>query len=182
MEFWNSFNVCNDNNNLLIKEIKSVRVILNVLRQKVKMFISFTYQEKKITKIFFLISGLIFLFCPLNTRALEICANKKNKIGTEFKYLGESDWQLLSTSRVKINSDLQEDVLKALFEAEANSRVKILRFANSKCDEEKCVSSVKMDEGSLSKQLKNMVTTSRCYKPDSFVEVSVKVSSKNYKN
>ena len=24
MEFWNSFNVCNDNNNLLIKEIKSV--------------------------------------------------------------------------------------------------------------------------------------------------------------
>ena len=106
---------------------------------------------------------------------------KKNKIGTEFKYLGESDWQLLSTSRVKINSDLQEDVLKALFEAEANSRVKILRFANSKCDEEKCFSPVKMDEGSLSKQLKNMVTTSRCYVPYSFVEVSVKVSSETIK-
>ena len=95
--------------------------------------------------------------------------------------LGESDWQLLSTSRVKINSDLQEDVLKALFEAEANSRVEILRFTESKCDEKKCFHPVRMDEGSLSKQLKNMVTTSRCYVPDSFVEVSVEVSSETIK-
>ena len=126
-----------------------------------------------IFNIFFSISGFIFLFCPLNTLALEICANKKNKIGIQFKYFGESDWQLLSTSRVKINSDLQEDVLKALFEAEANSRVEILRFTESK---------VKMDEGSLSKKIKKMVTKSRCYVPDSFVEVIVKLSSKNYKN
>ena len=82
---------------------------------------------------------------------------------------------------MNINSNLQEDVLKALFEAEANSRVKILRFANSKCDEEKCFSPVKMDEGSLSKQLKSMFTTSRCYVPYSFVEVSVKVSSETIK-
>ena len=121
------------------------------------------------------------MFYPLNTLSLEICANKKNKIGIELKQLGGSNWQLLSTSRVKINSDLQEDVLKALFEAEANSRVKILRFANSKCDEEKCFSPVKMDEGSLSKQLKSMFTTSRCYVPYSFVEVSVKVSSETIK-
>ena len=106
-------------------------------------------------KIIFAVSGLIFLFCPLNTLALEICANKKNKIGTEFKYWGESDWELLSTSRVNINSDLQEDVLKALFEAEANSRVEFLRFFESKCDEKKYFHPVKMDEGSLSKQLKN---------------------------
>ena len=132
------------------------------------------------SKLIFTISGLIFLFCPLNALALEICA-KKNKIGTEFKYLGESDWELLSTSKVKINSDLQEDVLKALFEAEANSRVEILRFTYSKCDEKKCFHPVKMDEGSLSKQLKNMVTTSRCYVPDSFVEVSVKLSSETIK-
>ena len=39
-----------------------------------------------------------------------------------------------------------------------------------------------MDEGSLSKQLKNMVTTSRCYVPDSFVEVKVKVSPETMKN
>ena len=132
-------------------------------------------------KLIFTISGFILLFCPLNTLALEICANKHNKMRTEFKYLTKGGWELLSTSKVNINSNLQEDVLKALFEAEANSRVKILRFANSKCDEEKCVSPVKMDEGSLSKQLKNMVTTSRCYKPDSFVEVSVKISSKTIK-
>ena len=126
-------------------------------------------------KLIFTISGFIFLFCPLNTLALEICANKNNKIGLSIK-TNSKGWELLSTSKVNINSDLQEDVLKALFEAEANSRVKILRFANSKCDEEKCFSPVKMDEGSLSKQLKNMVTTSRCYVPYSFVEVSVKVS------
>jgi len=126
-------------------------------------------------KPIFTISGFIFLFCPLNTLALEICANKNNKIGVRLKQ-NSKGWELLSTSKVNINSDLQEDVLKALFEAEANSRVKILRFANSKCDEEKCFSPVKMDEGSLSKQLKNMVTTSRCYVPYSFVEVSVKVS------
>lgn len=132
-------------------------------------------------KLIFTISGFIVLFCPLNTLALEICANKKNKIGTEFKYLRESDWELLSTSRVKINSDLQEDVLKALFEAEANSRVEILRFTYSKCDEKKCFHPVKMDEGSLSKQLKHMVTASRCYVPDSFVEVSVKLSSETIK-
>ena len=132
-------------------------------------------------KLIFTISGLIFLFCPLKTLALEICANKNNKIGTEFKSKSKGDWELLSTSKVNINSDLQEDVLKALFEAEANSRVKILRFVNSKCDEEKCVSPLKMDEGSLSKQLKNMVTTSRCYVPYSFVEVSVKVSSETIK-
>ena len=126
-------------------------------------------------KLIFTISGFIFLFCPLNTLALEICANKNNKIGLSLKQ-NSKGWELLSTSKVNINSDLQEDVLKALFEAEANSRVKILRFANSKCDEEKCFSPVKMDEGSLSKQLKNMVTTSRCYVPYSFVEVSVKVS------
>ena len=127
-------------------------------------------------KLIFTISGFIFLFCPLNTLALDICANKNNKIGILFKPTPKGGWELLSTSKVNINSNLQEDVLKALFEAEANSRVKILRFANSKCDEKKCFSPVKMDEGSLSKQLKNMVTTSRCYVPYSFVEVSVKVS------
>ena len=132
-------------------------------------------------KLIFTISGFIFLFCPLNTLALEICANKNNKIGTELRRVGKSDWQILSSSRVDINSDLQEDVLKALFEAEANSRVKILRFIESKCDEKKCFHPVKMDEGSLSKQLKNMVTTSRCYVPDSFVEVSVEVSSETIK-
>ena len=116
------------------------------------------------------------MFYPLNTLSLEICANKKNKIGIELKQLGGSNWQLLSTSRVKINSDLQEDVLKALFEAEANSRVKILRFIERKCDEKKCFHPAKMDEDSLSFKLKNMVTTSRCYVPDSFVEVSVKVA------
>ena len=133
-------------------------------------------------KLIFTISGFIFLFCPLNTLALEICSNKNNKIGTNFKSVGKSDWELLSTSRVNINSDLQEDVLKALFEAEANSRVNILRFLSSECYGEKCFHPAKMSEGSFSKTLKNMVTTSRCYKPDSFVEVSVKVSSKNYKN
>ena len=132
-------------------------------------------------KIFFSISGFIFLCCPLNTLALEICANKNNKIGTALKYDGKSDLELLSTSRVYINSDLQEDVLKALYEAEANSRVEILRFLSIKCDGKKCFHPVKMSEGSLSKQLKNMVTTSRCYKPNSFVEVSVKRSSKTIK-
>ena len=132
-------------------------------------------------KLIFTISGFIFLFCPLNTFALEICANKNNKIGIVFKPTPKGGWELLSTSKVNINSNLQEDVLKALFEAEANSRVKILRFANSKCDEEKCFSPVKMDEGSLSKQLKSMFTTSRCYVPYSFVEVSVKVSSETIK-
>ena len=132
-------------------------------------------------KLIFKISGFLFLFCPLNTLALEICANKNNKIGTELRRVGKSDWQILSTSRVNINSDLQEDVLKALFEAEANSRVELLRSIQSKCDEKKCFHPVKMSEGSLSKQLKNMVTTSRCYKPDSFVEVSVKISSKTIK-
>ena len=123
-------------------------------------------------KLIFTISGLIFLFCPLNTLALEICANKNNKIGLRLKQ-NSKGWELLSTSKVNIKSDLQEDVLKALFEAEANSRVKILRFTESK---------VKMDEGSLSKKIKKMVTKSRCYVPDSFVEVIVKLSSKNYKN
>ena len=132
-------------------------------------------------KLIFTISGLIFLFCPLKTLALEICANKNNKIGTELRRVGKSDWQILNTSRVDINSDLQEDVLKALFEAEANSRVEILRFTESKCDEKKCFHPEKMDEGSLLKKLKNMVTTSRCYVPDSFVEVSVKVSSETMK-
>ena len=121
------------------------------------------------------------MFCPLNTLALEICANKNNKIGIVLKPTPKGGWELLSTSKVNINSNLQEDVLKALFEAEANSRVKILRFANSKCDEEKCFSPVEMDEGSLSKQLKRMFTTSRCYVPYSFVEVSVKVSSETIK-
>ena len=133
-------------------------------------------------KLIFKISGFIFLFCPLNTLALQICANKNNKIGSEIKYKSKSDWELLSTSKVNINSDLQEDVLKALFEAEANSRVEILRFINTKCDKKKCFHPVKMDEGSLSKQLKNMVTTSRCYVPDSFVEVKVKVSPETIKN
>ena len=131
-------------------------------------------------KLIFTISGFIFLFCPLNTLALEICANKNNKIGLSLKQ-NSKGWELLSTSKVNINSDLQEDVLKALFEAEANSRVNILRFLSSECYGEKCFHPAKMSEGSLLKKLKNMVTTSRCYKPDSFVEVSVKVSSKTIK-
>ena len=132
-------------------------------------------------KLIFTISGFIFLFCPLNTLALEICANKNNKIRTVFKPTPKGGWELLSTSKVNINSDLQEDVLKALFEAEANSRVEILRFTESKCDEKKCFHPEKMDEGSLLKKLKNMVTTSRCYVPYSFVEVIVKVSSETIK-
>ena len=123
-------------------------------------------------KLIFKILGFIFLFCPLNTLALEICANKNNKIGIAFKPTPKGGWELLSTSKVNINSNLQEDVLKALFEAEANSRVEIFRFTESK---------VKMDEGSLLKKLKSMVTTSRCYVPYSFVEVSVKVSSETVK-
>ena len=132
-------------------------------------------------KIFFSISGFIFLFSPLNTFALEICANKNKKIGIEHKYEETSGWKLLSTSRVNIKSDLQEDVLKALFEAEANSRVEILRFSSIKCNEEKCFYPKKMSEGSFLKQIKNMVTISRCYKPDSFVEVSVKLSPETIK-
>ena len=132
-------------------------------------------------KLIFTISGFIFLFCPLNTLALEICANKNNKIGIVFKPTPKGGWELLSTSKVNINSNLQEDVLKALFEAEANSRVEILRFTGSKCDEKKCFYPVKMSEGSLSKLLKNTVTTSRCYVPYSFVKVSVKLSSETIK-
>ena len=71
--------------------------------------------------------------------------------------------------------------MKALFEAEANSRVNILRFLNSECSGKKCFHPAKMSEGSLLKKLKNMVTKSRCYVPDSFVEVSVKVSSETIK-
>ena len=71
-------------------------------------------------KLIFTISGFIFLFCPLNTLALDICANKNNKIGILFKPTPKGGWELLSTSKVNINSNLQEDVLKALFEAEAN--------------------------------------------------------------
>ena len=38
-----------------------------------------------------------------------------------------------------------------------------------------------MNKGSLSKKLKNMVIKSRCFVPDIFVEVSMKVSSKTIK-
>ena len=80
---------------------------------------------------------------------------------------------------MNINSDLQEDVLKALFEAEAKSRVEILRFISIYCDGERCFHPEKMNEGSFSKKLKSMVTISRCYQPDSFVEVSVELSTAN---
>ena len=37
-------------------------------------------------KIFLKVSGIMFLFFPVNTYGLELCANKNNKIGTDFKY------------------------------------------------------------------------------------------------
>ena len=74
------------------------------------------------------------MLSPISTYSLETCPKKNSKVGADFKWKNKDDSQLIVTSGVNINSDLQEDVLKALFEAEAKSRIEILRFTYSKCD------------------------------------------------
>tara|TARA_Y100001968_G_C19451332_1_gene768869 strand:- start:7119 stop:7544 length:426 start_codon:yes stop_codon:yes gene_type:complete len=135
------------------------------------------------SKVLFLLIGAFTWLIPINAIALDLnsCRTYKRNVGIDSKLVDEGI-EIIATSEVKVESDYKEDVIKSLSEAEAISRIKILRFLRAECIDDKCFHPYKMsDPPKLDKQLRSMVTISQCYQSNKFVRVSVELSPKTIK-
>ena len=116
-----------------------------------------------------LLTATIALSMPSKIFALESCGSAVNKPGIQFM-----PKKIISTKAVKVDSDLKEDFIKSLYEAESAARIAILRFSNSKIINGKEFHPDKInDSPSLEWQLNRMVTTSKCHSRKKYVLVSV---------
>ena len=85
-----------------------------------------------------------------------------------------NSFKLISTKKVKVDSDLKEDFIKSLFEAESIARIEILRWLEAQVINDRVFHPVKISEPpSLDKQLSKMVTVSKCHIGEKYVQVSV---------
>ena len=136
-------------------------------------------------KLSLLVTAFITLFIPSKIFALESCGSIEPSIVRFIKQKNNS-FKLISTKKVKVDSDLKEDFIKSLFEAESTARIKILRFLYAQVIDDGVKSiefhPVKISEPpSLDEQLNKMVTTSKCRIGKEYVQVSVEFYPKNIK-
>ena len=125
-----------------------------------------------------LLSVIITLLIPSKMFAIESCGSAAKKSGIQIKILDDKKFKIISTQAVKVNSELKEDFVKSLYEAESIAKIKILRFLKSDTINGRIVHPDKISEPpSLDKQLNFMVTTSKCHIRKKFVQVSVEMST-----
>ncbi|KGG12085.1 MULTISPECIES: hypothetical protein [Prochlorococcus] len=110
---------------------------------------------------------------PIKVLALDSCSSAMKKTGLDLIVV-DGKYKLVSTQMVKVDSDLKEDFVKSLFEAESIARVEILRYIESICSDDECFHPKKIsDTPTLDSQLKMMVTTSKCHNRKKYVHVRV---------
>tara|TARA_B100000287_G_scaffold83748_1_gene76422 strand:+ start:342 stop:746 length:405 start_codon:yes stop_codon:yes gene_type:complete len=119
-----------------------------------------------------LLTAIINLLIPLKIFALESCGSAIKSSG--IKINGDA---FISTQKIKVDSELKEDFIKSLYEAESLARIKLLRFINMRVINGREIHPDKIsDPPSLEKQLNMMVTTSKCHIRKKYVQVSVELS------
>lgn len=117
--------------------------------------------------------GLVPFLTPSKALSLDFCGSSLIKTGVELVNT-DGKYKLISTQKVKVGSNLKEEFVKSLFEAESIARIEILRFLEMKCIGDECFHPRKIsDPPELNGQLKTMVTTSKCLMRRKYVIVKV---------
>jgi len=132
-------------------------------------------------KLTFLLAGIFSLMIPTKVLALDNCGSSKKDTRIESNMV-KGGLEIISTQTIKVDSDLKEDFIKSLYEAESNARIEILRWIKSNCNGRGCFNLEKLiDSTNLDEQLSMMVTNSKCHIRKKYVQVSVELSSKTIK-
>ena len=140
-------------------------------------------------KVLFILAASSALLIPSEILALESCGSEIYDAGYEV-VKKDNGLNLISTEIARARSDLKEDFVKALYEAESTAKIEILRFIESFLEareievdgkrsvEYKSYHPVKISEPpGLAKQLSQMVVLSKCHINHQFVQVRVDLSS-----
>ena len=133
-----------------------------------------------------LLTGIITFLIPSKVMALDSCSSGTRNVGYETRPV-DGGIEIIATKRVEVNSDLKEDFIKSIFEAESLARIDLLRFIESKCSKPKFSDAICFYPGKISdspdldKQLKMMITTSKCNHRNRYVVVSVELSPRTIK-
>ena len=130
------------------------------------------------------------LLIPSEILAMESCGSEIYDAGYEV-VKKDNGLNLISTEIARARSDLKEDFVKALYEAESTAKIKILRWLKTigkareiEVDGKRSVEyisyhPVKISEPpGLAKQLSQMVVMSKCHINHQFVQVRVEFSLK----
>ena len=129
-------------------------------------------------RLTFLLAGIFSLIIPAKTLALDNCDSSNKDTGIEANMVS-GGLQLISTQKIKVESDLKEDFIKSLFKAESFARIELLKWIKSNCNNRECFNLEKLiDSTNLDGQLSMMVTNSKCHIRRKYVQVSVELSSK----
>ena len=124
-----------------------------------------------------LLTAIINLLIPSKIFALESCGSSIKSPGIDIN--GD---EFISTQKIKVDSELKEDFIKSLYEAESIARIKLLRFLNSEVINGRYIHPDKIsDPPSLDNQLNMMVTNSKCHIRKKYVQVSVELSPRTIK-
>ena len=133
-----------------------------------------------------LLTGMTTFLIPAKGMALDSCSSGTRNVGYETRPV-EGGIEIIATKRVEVNSDLKEDFIKSIFEADSLARIDLLRFIESKCTQPKFSDAICFHPGKISdspqldEQLKMMVTTSKCNHHNRYVVVSVELSPRTIK-
>ena len=144
-----------------------------------------------LAKVLFFLAASGVLLVPSEVFALESCGSEVYEVGTEIVRKNNSV-KVVSIEMVRAHSDLKEDFVKALYEAESAAKIEILRFLNGileareiefdgkRSTEYRYYHPVKISEPpDLVKQLSQMVVISKCHINHEFVQIRVELSSKH---
>lgn len=129
-----------------------------------------------INSLTFMLIGAVTFLAPAKLLALDSCSTDSFSNGVELVNT-EGTYKLISTQKVKISSNSNENVIKSFFEAESNARNEILRFLEMKCIGDECFHPKKIDDPpKLDKQLERMITSSKCHIRKKYLVVKVEYS------
>ena len=125
----------------------------------------------------FMLIGIVTFLGPTKVLALDSCGTTLLKNSVEL-VKSDGNYKLVSTQTIKVDSDLKEDFIKSLYEAESEARTEILRFLEMKCIGDECFHPKKIsDPPKLNKQLEMMVTSSKCHIRKKYLVVKVEYST-----
>ena len=132
-------------------------------------------------RLTFLLAGIFSLIIPAKTFALDNCGSSKKDAGIESNIVN-GGLEIISTQTIKVDSDLKEDFIKALYMAESAARIELLKWMRSNCENGDCFNLKKsIYPTNLDKQLNMMVINSKCHIRKQYVQVSVELSPKTIK-
>lgn len=128
-----------------------------------------------------LLAGIFSLIIPAQSLALDNCGSSKKDSGIESNMVS-GGLEIISTQTIKVDSDLKEDFIKALFKAESAARIELLKWMKSNCNNKACFNIKKLIyPTNLDEQLSIMVTNSKCHIREKYVQVSVELSPRTMK-